>query len=966
MSSEVGSGHVSIFPVLTGFKSRVAKETRDAGARGAKTFEGGFKGAGTRAGRALGRDMKQALTTSAGDVGAAALGKLKSEVASAASALSKARLKQQDEVGKVRIAEVRLQEAIAKSGAASSQAVAAEERLAAARRQHLAATDTVVAASNRLKSAQDAVKGATDAAAGSAQRGAGRLAGFRSAAAAGLSGVVGAARSAGSAIGSALSSGFEAAQTASGVALGVIGAKIGSLAPDAVRASDAVDKFRSTLSFAGIDTGQIDALTASTQKYADQTVYELSDIQSVTAQLAANSVKDFDRLAEAGGNLNAVAGGNAETFKSVGMVLTQTAGQGKLTTENWNQLADAIPGAAGKLQDALKSTGAYTGNFRDAMAEGQISAEEFNAAILDLGMTDVAREAATSTKTIEGAMGNLDASITGGLVKTITPLKPLITGALSGAANGFTAFFDRTSKGVEGLVSLLGRGDFTGAFREAFNVEEDAPIVGLLLKVRELVLLLTTGDFTSRFREMFNVEEDSALVGFLFGVRDAFTAVRDAIPNIAGLVAPLVAALGAGGLASIVSSLGPLGALLPGLGGALAALGSPLGIVAAGLAGLALSGADLGGLVSSVTGLVSNLVAGLPALVPQITGAALTLVQALIAGIVSALPTIITAAVGLVTSLIQGIVLALPLLVQAALQLVNGLLTAIIAALPVIIEGGITLLMAVVTGLITALPLLLEAALQLVMGLLSALVANLPMLIEAGIQLLLALTLGLLNALPQLLVTAVELVVRLVAGLITMLPQLIEAGITLILALIEGLITAIPQIVAMLPQIVDAIWNGLADIDWAQLGKDIVQGLIDGLGSMIGNVGDMIGDLASTAWDGFTDFFGIHSPSRLMRGAGVNLVEGAVGGVEDEAPAFGDSLVSMARNASGKAQRAMDAVSATVSAAATVSGSAAANAGSGGGSTFIQNNQFAHVDPEVGIQATGQRLSAVARRAGVR
>ena len=43
-------------------------------------------------------------------------------------------------------------------------------------------------------------------------------------------------------------------------------------------------------------------------------------------------------LAEAAGNLNAVAGGNAETFKSVGMVLTQTAGQGKLTTENWNQL----------------------------------------------------------------------------------------------------------------------------------------------------------------------------------------------------------------------------------------------------------------------------------------------------------------------------------------------------------------------------------------------------------------------------------------------------------------------------------------------------------------------------------------------------------------------------------------------------------------------------------------------------
>ena len=64
------------------------------------------------------------------------------------------------------------------------------------------------------------------------------------------------------------------------------------------------------------------------------------------------------------------------------MVLTQTAGQGKLTTENWNQLSDAIPGASGKIQQALKEAGAYTGNFRDAMADGQITAQ---AAMLTLG-----------------------------------------------------------------------------------------------------------------------------------------------------------------------------------------------------------------------------------------------------------------------------------------------------------------------------------------------------------------------------------------------------------------------------------------------------------------------------------------------------------------------------------------------------------------------------------------------------
>ena len=78
---------------------------------------------------------------------------------------------------------------------------------------------------------------------------------------------------------------------------------------------------------------------------ADDTVYGLDDIQNTTAQLAANGIGNYMELTEAAGNLNAVAGGNADSFKSVAMMLTQTAGAGKLTTENWNQLADAIPGA---------------------------------------------------------------------------------------------------------------------------------------------------------------------------------------------------------------------------------------------------------------------------------------------------------------------------------------------------------------------------------------------------------------------------------------------------------------------------------------------------------------------------------------------------------------------------------------------------------------------------------------------
>lgn len=255
-------------------------------------------------------------------------------------------------------------------------------------------------------------------------------------------------------LGDTLSDGFEAsvsglkksalfgavAGAVSAVTSSAIGA-IRGLASEAISASDATDKFRQTMNFAGMDTKVIDEMTVKTREYADVTVYELADIQSMVAQLAANGVQDYANLAEAAGNLNAVAGGNADTFASVGMVMTQTAGAGKLTTENWNQLSDAIPGASGKIQDALREADAFTGNFRDALAKGEVTAEEFNAAVLKIGSEPIAVEAARSTETFEGMLGNLQAAVTGGLADALNELKPQIG-----------AFVDGATVVVEGLV----------------------------------------------------------------------------------------------------------------------------------------------------------------------------------------------------------------------------------------------------------------------------------------------------------------------------------------------------------------------------------------------------------------------------------------------------------------------------------------------------------------------------------
>lgn len=325
-----------------------------------------------------------------------------------------------------------------------------------------------------------------------------------------------------------------------GIAQSVAGKAIDAflgLSGEITSASDSAQKFASTLNFAGVSEKQIRKLTASTQDYADKTVYDLNDIRNTTAQLAANGVPNYDRLAEAAGNLNAVAGGSADTFKSVAMVLTQTAGQGKLTTENWNQLSDAIPGASGKIQQALKEAGAYTGNFRDAMADGEITAQEFNDAIMSLGFTDAAVEAATSASTIEGATGNLEAAFVKLGASVLDSVKPAITGGMSWIADGVTNAVPVVQAGIEGLIgwfqrlySKLEENGAITAFKSAWDTIRDAimGVVNMVIDWAHMIPPEGLADGIKLVADTLNwfVQHGKELAPIIIGIGTAFAAVK--------------------------------------------------------------------------------------------------------------------------------------------------------------------------------------------------------------------------------------------------------------------------------------------------------------------------------------------------------------------------------------------------------------------------------------------------------
>ena len=83
----------------------------------------------------------------------------------------------------------------------------------------------------------------------------------------------------------------------------------------------------------------------------------------------------------------------------------------------------------------------------------------------------------------------------------------------------------------------------------------------------------------------------------------------------------------------------------------------------------------------------------------------------------------------------------------------------------------------------------------------------------------------------------------------------------------------------------DKSWNSLVDTlkelpqKFLNYGKNIVQGLIDGINKGIESAKKSVGGLAKAILDKFTTDTGIHSPSKVFKGYGVYLIEGLVNGV---------------------------------------------------------------------------------------
>ena len=109
--------------------------------------------------------------------------------------------------------------------------------------------------------------------------------------------------------------------------------------------------------------------------------------------------------------------------------------------------------------------------------------------------------------------------------------------------------------------------------------------------------------------------------------------------------------------------------------------------------------------------------------------------------------------------------------------------------------------------------------------------------------------------------------------------------------------TAVSSWFSGLPGKIKGFLSGAAS--WLlSAGKAIIQGLIDGINSMISGLSGVIGHVVSIV-KSVASALGIHSPSTVMRGYGVNIMQGLMAGMASQMPSLRSQMGDISGTISG-------------------------------------------------------------------
>ena len=250
----------------------------------------------------------------------------------------------------------------------------------------------------------------------------------------------------------------------------------------------AANGLQKVMDFAGLSK-DYKALSAALNKTAIDTNISTQDADkfgSVLIGIGTNASKTA-KIVDAAAKANQAFGGSGEAFSSVSLALGQIAASGKVTADNMNQITDANSalGAALKKQvfDNYKKAGGTAASFNDAMAKSEISVDDLNTALIQVGDK-------------------------GG--KAITTLPDSMDSFKEAVGSKLQPAFDTISRSLASVVSKA------SDWVQNFNIDP-------------LIAKITSFDFGTFFSNVGN-----AALGLFTTIQQVFSGISDAFETVTG------------------------------------------------------------------------------------------------------------------------------------------------------------------------------------------------------------------------------------------------------------------------------------------------------------------------------------------------------------------------------------------------------------------------------------------------
>lgn len=500
-----------------------------------------------------------------------------------------------------------------------------------------------------------------------------------------------------------------------------------------------------------------------------------------------------------------------------------------------------------------------------------------------------------------------------------TALLPVATGVVSFLNSSFGPALEKVGPAVQGLTDIIVKGDFTGAFRDAFGLEEDSNVVGYIFQVRDAVTglydFIFKGDYTGALGRAFGLSEDDAIVGQLFDLRDGaidvFNTVKDGWATLIG------AFTGAGGGTGDIPFLNEV---------------IDIGASARNVFDQLIEGVQR--LLPVVMGIAAGLWANLQPLLPRITAIFQGILQ-VVGGVLAVLGQAISTAVTVIVwvwqnfgdtilGFVKTVWSAIIGVIEPAIQLILAVIRTVMAVLKGdwagawqgikdTVSAAWSLIASIVTGALSIVWGAIKGAFTIIVGLINSAMGNVLSRVTGAMS-------GFVSAIANGVSAALRwlqaLPGRILGALASLGSLLVNVGIGLLRGFVNGQIRGWSLVGSFLASIPGKIVSGIGSLGSTLLsaGGDLIGGFIRGIQN---RAGALIGVIRSSITDKLPSFvkdaLGIHSPSRVFMELGAftaqGMALGIAGGAKDvqkaadglvpAAPAFSSPDVSSAASGAG-------------------------------------------------------------------